>query len=126
MPSYVVKCDPNRDEYVYWSDIVEAPHLIGTRSEVRAYLARIGEAGEDPAARFERADRTGTSALPGFYDWSDEGFIVEQRGFLPRSRLADFARQQMADDQARYDLLEPFDDDDPPASNPEDSHDRVK
>lgn len=109
MPSYIVKCSPDRDEYVYWSDIVEDVHTVGTRAEVEAYLREIGQT-DDLPARFDRADKTGTSSLPGFYAWADSGPIAQQRGIVPRNRLAEFARLRCADDDRAWALLEPFDD----------------
>jgi hypothetical protein len=109
MPSHVVKCAPGGDEYVYWSDIAEAPRVVGTRAEVAGYMVGIGH-GDDLDARFDRADRTGTSALSGFYDWSDTGPIAQQRGVVPRDRLGEFSRLYLADDNLCWALLESFED----------------
>jgi hypothetical protein len=114
MPSYVVKVSPDADEYVYWSDVVDDVHCIGTRAEVENYLRQIGH-GEDLPARFARADKTGTSAIPGFYHWDSSGFVAAQRGYLPRARLAEYARLRCADDDRAWDLLNPFEDDDEPS-----------
>jgi hypothetical protein len=100
---FIVKAAPDRDLYVSWSDVVEAPVWTGTRAEAI-------EAG-CPPSRLRRADETGTSAFPGFYDWQSNGMVAEQRGWLPRARLADYALAY-ADGRMEdcWDLLEPFDD----------------
>lgn len=109
MPSYIVKCSPDRDEYVYWSDVVEDVHCVGTRAEVEDYLRSIGHT-DEISDRFDRADKTGTSARPGFYAWDDSGPIAQQRGIVPRDRLGEFARLRCAEDDRAWELLEPFDD----------------
>lgn len=108
MPSYVVKVNREEDFYVLWSDVTESPHVWGDRAEVEEYMKTYAMAGDLPE-RFDRADKRGTSAFPGFYDWEDSGFIYEQRGFLPRSSLRAFLESY---DGYEFDLtlLEPFDD----------------
>lgn len=65
MPSYIVKVAPDIDLYVYWSTIVDAPTAIGSRDELAEWLRQRGYAADDQ--RFDRADRTGTSSVDGFY-----------------------------------------------------------
>jgi hypothetical protein len=115
MPSYIVKVAPDRDEYVWWSDIVEAPKAVGTREEVAAVIREWGKPGDADPARFDRADRTGCSALwpsltEPIYAFTSNGPIAEQRGFVPRDKIGEYARLRCADDPAAFDLLEPFDD----------------
>lgn len=65
MGRIVIKAAPDRDLYVDWSTIVEAPAFIGTRTEMLAYLGRQEHADHpmnDPNGRLDRADATGTSA----------------------------------------------------------------
>lgn len=109
MPSYIVKINKEEDFYVYWSDIVEAPHVWGTRDHVTKYMLRIGE--DASHARFDRANETGTSAMQGDYDWDDHGFIYMQQGFLRREDLAEFLGSYGRDDEFDLSLLEPFEDD---------------
>jgi hypothetical protein len=103
----VIKPDRDKDFYVGWSHIVEAPVWMGTRAEA------IGDG--CPPSRLDRADLRGTSIRDEFgCDWDDKGLIAEQRGFLPRARIAAYA---VACDEGRmddaWDLLEPFDDETP-------------
>lgn len=97
----IVKPSPDRDLYVGWSEVVEAPVGMWTRAEALAEGC--------PESRLRRADETGTSSFPGFYRWDSEGMIAEQRGWLPRSRLAAYvtayAEERMDD---CWDMLEPF------------------
>lgn len=107
----VIKAAPDRDLYVGWSNVVEAPTWVGTRAQALEYGC--------PESRLRRADETGTSqrrdpmsSYTGPLDgaWDDTGFIAEQRGFLPRARLGDYA---VAYAEGRmedcWDMLEPFD-----------------
>lgn len=100
----LVKAAKDRDLYVGWSGIAEGPTGEWTRAEALAYGF--------PRSRLDRADVNGSSALgdyrPGL--WDDDGFIAEQRGWLRRDRLGDYAQRYLAGDQsAAFDLLEPFD-----------------
>lgn len=112
MGGVIVKASPDADLYLEWSTIVEAPTFIGTRSETLEYLARSNSVSDPPEARLARADETGTSTKDDyawFGAWTYAGFIVDQRGVLPRSKLGEFALLYAADDEACYALLEPFD-----------------
>lgn len=114
MPSYIVKIKPDHDLYVYWSTIVEGPIAIGTRTELADYLrTRAHHVSAELAApeRFDRADNTGTSSIDRFYDWSNEGFIVEQYGTVKRSDIPELMRC-MAERIDYAHLLTPFEDDD--------------
>jgi hypothetical protein len=63
MSHYIVKIDRDTDLYVNWSTIVDAPGAIGTREGLADYLRfTAGEKAAD-AARFDRADATGTSSI---------------------------------------------------------------
>lgn len=116
MPRFILKATPDRDAYIEWSTVVDAPVGIGTRAE---YAAVFGE------SRMARTDRNGTSAK--WFDarhgeleeggWADESLIVmegaEQPGHLPRERLGDLYDLLSADINAPIpaDWIEPFDDD---------------
>jgi hypothetical protein len=116
MPRIVIKPERDLDLYVGWSTIVEAPVWHGPRDEVLGYLAAEAiRYPSDPAEdRLARADRTGTSAYDGDGGWDDEGFIYEQRGWLPRRHLAEMCRLlEAGNDAGVWDLLEPFDDETP-------------
>lgn len=98
MPKFLLKVSPDRDAYIEWSTIVDAPVQFGTREEC------VEEFGEE---RVARTDRNGTSALYFHWleledqegGWRDEHLTVmngaEVTGLLPRSRLSDL-----------YDLLD--------------------
>lgn len=98
----LVKCRKVEDFYVAWSEETEAPVWYGTAAEAR----KEGYTEE----RIARADRTGTSSIPGFYAWDHDCLIAEQRGYLPRRFLRAYTLlYDFSYDQAAYDLLEPFD-----------------
>jgi hypothetical protein len=109
---FIVKPDRDTDFYVVWSNIVEAPLGTGSRADL------LGEG--FPEDRIHRADVTGTSMMRDLMstywgvldgEWEDEGFIAEQRGVLPRARLAAYAKAYMDErwDDC-WDLLVPFED----------------
>lgn len=111
MPSYIVKINKEDDFYVYWSDIVEAPHCWGTKAEVSDYIKRIWD--DTSFGRFERADAYGSSAYSwaDTYGWDDSGFIYKQLGFLKRAKLGEFlASFNKEENEFDLALLEPFDD----------------
>lgn len=98
----IVKAAKDRDLYVGWSNVCEMPAGTWTREEALAYGF--------PRSRLDRADQNGSSDLSckdGW--WDDPGFVAEQRGWLRRDRLGDYAVHWLADrvDEA-FDLLEPF------------------
>lgn len=128
----IVKATREEDLYVEWSSIVDGPTFVGTRAQTAAYLAATAPAGpaDPPQDRLARADASGTSAKPAADAgpgevatgaWEDTGFIaaravadgvdVDDRfGWLPRARLAAFARAAARDDdQAADALLDPLD-----------------
>jgi len=116
MPRYVVKVARDSDEYVWWSDITEAPIAIGDRDYVMNTMREYGHADEATPDRFDRADRTGCSAMwPNLdrpiYHFDGNGPIAEQKGFIPRDRLGEYVRLHISGDlDAAYALLEPLDD----------------
>lgn len=123
MGKQIIKVSPDRDLYMEWSSIVEAPTFIGTRAETTAYLLEPKDGLHEttiahPEAveqRLARADLTGSSGYPPFgCDWDDHGEIFQQRGYLPRSRFGEFCDRYLAagDDGEPdvADLLEPFED----------------
>jgi hypothetical protein len=114
MPAYIVKDNPGEDFYVMWSDITESPYGWGTRAEMESYDWSDPKAVE--SERFERADRTGCSAMwpsldDPIYGWTDSGFIYQQQGHLPRAKLRELCARLEVDQHADVrDLLEPFED----------------
>lgn len=112
MPHFIIKAARDRDAYLEWSTVVEAPVAIGSRA---AFVVEHGE------ARLERADVQGTSAQ--FFDWPSptqqeggwddaEGLIYMQRGFLRRDRFADLYDLLATDINAEIpdEMLTPFED----------------
>jgi hypothetical protein len=99
----LVKAAKDRDLYIGWSNMCEMPAGAWTRAEALAYGF--------PKSRLDRADQNGSSDLShGDGHWDDAGFIAEQRGWLRRDRLGDYAQLWLADRQNEaFDLLEPFD-----------------
>lgn len=121
----VVKCDPTEDLYLVWNRVADGPEFVGDRMALMQYLGsgrteptQNGE--ETIQERIRRADTTGTSCRPdpnpnvSVYpldgSWEDSGFVYDQRGWLPRERLSDFARA-ILDNQDELVYLDPFDDD---------------
>jgi hypothetical protein len=99
----IVKAAKDRDLYIGWSSIAEGPTGVWTRAEALAYGF--------PRSRLDRADATGTSALGDYRagHWDDDGFIAEQRGWLRRDRIGDYAQRYLSgNENAAFDLLEPF------------------
>ena len=112
MPSYVIKVDPSRDEYVYWSTVVEAPLFWGDAIAMHSYLEQHAEQGD--GRRIDRADEHGTSCMDlgnglRFYDWSTGGLIYKQRGIVNRDDLWALCRRLDRDEDVA-DLLRHFDD----------------
>jgi hypothetical protein len=117
MPSYVVKCEKDVDFYVYWSDITENPWCWGDRETLLEYLYdNYPEGIFSPEERIEHADTYGCSArwpswTDPIYGWDSRGFVYEQRGILPRTKLRALCEAlEREDEEAAWDLLEPFED----------------
>jgi hypothetical protein len=110
----LVKAAPDKDLYVGWSNTCDMPAGVWSRETAVEYGF--------PPSRLDRADETGSSSRIGDGAWDDKGFVAEQRGWLRRDRLGDYAVEYLHGDRvAAYALLEPFDDDpkdDEPAARP--------
>lgn len=116
MGRFVIKAAKDRDLYLYWSTVVDAPIWVGDRAELADYLQgeyradhphSIPSPGHSPADRIARADRTGTSALDiATGAWDDETLIVMAGSpddgwyHIRRDRLSDYAERLLADDEA--------------------------
>jgi hypothetical protein len=121
MGHILIKPTRDRDEYVYWSTIVEAPIAWGDREEMLRELTAEWhrDHGHDvppagltaPGKRLERADTYGSSSLDGFYRWDDDSLIYEQRGLLARVDLYRAATLLGNGRESEvWDLLTPFED----------------
>jgi hypothetical protein len=108
----LIKPVRDRDEYVYWSTIVEVPLWSGSRAEALVDLERESrDSAGGIEARLARADLYGSSALDGCCRWDDDALIYEQRGSLPRQHLFRAARLLAEGRDAEvWDLLVPFED----------------
>lgn len=103
MPHFIVKPDPDKDEYVEWSTVVDMPGRPHPRPE-----------DPDPATavRYDRADQNGTSALwPHLaaseqpFGWSDVEFLIgwpygenypdEHDAFVKRRDLPELGRRSV-------------------------------
>lgn len=112
MPRYIVKPNRDQDYYVEWSEVVDGPIFHGTRAEMAEY--GIAQRWSSPEARLTRADETSNSALWYHPSWeNDEHYILQQRGWFPRSRMPEVIRafldaDENPDDPSVLALLEPF------------------
>lgn len=107
----LVKAAPDKDLYVNWSTVCDMPGGVFSRETALAHGY--------PRSYLDRADATGTSARHGDGAWDDKGWVAEQRGWLRRDRLGDYAVEYLhGDREAAYSLLEPFDDETTAADAP--------
>lgn len=97
----LIKAAPDKDMYVGWSNSCDMPAGVWSRETALEYGF--------PPSRLDRADENGTSSQIGDGAWDDPGFVAEQRGWLRRDRLGDYAVEYLhGDREAAYRLLEPF------------------
>lgn len=100
----LIKAERDADLYVAWSHVTEEPRWIGTKAQLLA--------GGVPEERLRRADETGSSYYPGEpgLRWDSASLTAEQRGGLPRGKLASYVYACMDDKLTEaYQMLEPFD-----------------
>jgi hypothetical protein len=99
----LVKAAPDKDMYVGWSNSCDMPAGVWSRETALEYGF--------PPSRLDRADENGSSATNGYTSghWDDDGFVAEQRGWLRRDRIGEYAVEYLhGDREAAYRLLEPF------------------
>jgi hypothetical protein len=102
----LVKAATDRDQYVGWSTVADGPKGVWSRETAIEYGW--------PRTWLDRADATGTSARDGEGGWDDGGFVADQRGWLRRELLGDYAIEYLLGDRvAAYALLEPIEDEAP-------------
>jgi hypothetical protein len=124
MGQAIVKCARDRDLYLIWSSVVDAPVWVGNRAELAEYLRdEHGRAGWAESERsMDRADEYGSSDRAiGFGRWGDEelrlreGAPADRPGpdgywFIRRDRLTAYAEALLAagedDETAGHDLME--------------------
>lgn len=113
MPHYVIKPNRDRDEYVNWSTIIEAPICHGNRTTMALHLVASSATGD--GHRLDRADEFGTSCQDvrdgfRFYDWECGELIYDQQGTVKRADLYELC-ERLVNDEPVDDLLTPFEDD---------------
>lgn len=97
----LVKAAPDKDLYVQWSTVCDMPGGIFSRETALEYGF--------PRSKVDHADEHGSSSRLGDGAWDDKGWVAEQRGWLKRDRIGDYAVEYLnGDQQAAYALLEPF------------------
>lgn len=97
----LVKAAPDKDLYVQWSTVCDMPGGVFSRETALEYGF--------PRSKVDHADEHGSSSRLGDGAWDDEGWVAEQRGWLHRDRIGDYAVEYLnGDRQAAYALLEPF------------------
>jgi len=98
----LVKADKERDLYVQWSTACDMPGGVFSRETALEYGF--------PRSKVDWADKHGSSSHHGDGAWDDKGWVAEQRGWLRRHLIGDYAIKYLhGDRQAAYALLEPFD-----------------
>jgi hypothetical protein len=97
----LVKAAPDKDLYVQWSTVCDMPGGVFSRETALEYGF--------PRSKVDHADEHGSSSRLGDGAWDDKGWVAEQRGWLKRDRIGDYAVEYLTGDrQAAYGLLEPF------------------
>ncbi|MBE4796163.1 hypothetical protein [Streptomyces caniscabiei] len=100
----LVKAAPDKDLYVHWSTVCDMPGGVFSRETALEYGF--------PRSKVDHADEHGSSSRIGDGAWDDKGWVAEQRGWLRRDLIGEYAVEYLTGDrEAAYRLLEPFDDD---------------
>lgn len=99
----LVKAAPDKDQYVLWSTVCDMPGGVFSRETALEYGF--------PRSKVDHADEHGSSSRIGDGAWDDKGWVAEQRGWLRRDLIGDYAVEYLhGDREAAFALLEPFDD----------------
>lgn len=118
MPRYLLKPNTDRDEYVYWSTIVDCPVTgVMTREEMKGHLLRgkgLTQPHTDTEAeeRLARTDENGHSLI----DWDGNGWGTselvrvehgdyDRTGTVAHEDIADLTRAMEANDWATVEKL---------------------
>ena len=114
MSTSIIRTHRDKDEYVVWESIVEAPVFAGNYAGTEAYLRDLASQKHTVAEareRMERARDRGTSALwADGLDWDgNRSLIYEQRGVVKVEDMWELTRRLVHDEDVS-DLLEPFED----------------
>jgi len=95
---FVIKLDKDKDIYMVWSFVVDAPIFFGNREDVGGELSldytlrqvRDGIAATKVEASLARCDETGTTqefGHPPDGSWHDFGLLYMNLGTLPRDKF---------------------------------------
>jgi hypothetical protein len=97
----LVKAAPDKDLYVQWSTVCDMPGGVFSRETALEYGF--------PRSKVDHADEHGSSSRHGDGAWDDKGWVAEQRGWLRRDLIGEYAVEYLTGDRhAAYRLLEPF------------------
>lgn len=97
----LVKAAPDKDLYIQWSTACDMPGGVFSRETALEYGF--------PRSKVDHADEHGSSSRLGDGAWDDKGWVAEQRGWLRRDRLGEYAVEYLnGDRRAAYRLLEPL------------------
>lgn len=91
MGNYLLKPDPDEDFYVEWTSYTDCPIAYGNKEEFQNYNPKVYT-----DKRFERTDRTGTSAYLGDGSYETKELWMYEQGIngpwiLPRKHLKAYA-----------------------------------
>lgn len=105
----LVKAAPDKDQYVLWSTVCDMPGGVFSRETALEYGF--------PRSKVDHADAHGSSSRVGDGAWDDKGWVAEQRGWLRRDLIGEYAVEYLhGDREAAFALLEPFEDESAPAA----------
>lgn len=97
----LVKAAEDRDLYVGWSRNCDAPTGVWSWETALSYGF--------PRSKVERASLYGTSSHIGDGAWDDDGFVAEQRGWLQRELIGEYAVEYLhGDRETAYAMLQPL------------------
>lgn len=107
MGQAIVKAAPDRDLYLVWSSVVDAPVWVGDRETALTELRNEPRWAPHVDEAMDRADRLGSSDRAVKFGWWDDEYLPVMEGsprdgwyHLPRSRLVEFAEALLREDEA--------------------------
>lgn len=119
MGRFIIKPEADRDLYIEWSTVVDAPVKAGTRETITAELDHeFGTHGRDHTREaLDRADELGSSSMLGDGAWNDERLILMNGpgapGLIYRKDLVKMIEVYEKPDAEKLigAMVEPFEDD---------------
>jgi hypothetical protein len=108
MGQAIVKAARDRDLYMVWSSVVDAPVAVGSRNQMVEYARQEWrDTPEQAEAALQRADTNGSSDRAMRFGWWDDETLPVMEGSPPdgwyhvrRDRLVDYAEALLHDDDA--------------------------